>query len=112
MDDHSKKVRKPRQRVSDPAAVATDVAEPVRPPIPDLNELRALLAGEHANPHAVLGAHPLEPGSDRGLVIRVMHPNAVSVECVFPDGAALAMERLEGGIFHIAAPEARFPARH
>ncbi len=110
MDDKSRKLRKPRQRVSDSTSTAT--AEPVRPLIPDLNELRALLAGEHAHPHGVLGAHPLRPGDDTGIVLRAMHPTAASAECVLSDGSVVPMERIEGGIFHVALPDAEFPSRH
>src|SRR5687767_13136637 len=112
MDDQPRKTRKPRQRMSDPGSVGVDTVEPVRPPLPDLNELRALLAGDHGNPHALLGAHPLQPGSDRGLVVRAMHPNAASAECVLANGTVVPMERLEGGVFHVALPDESFPARH
>src|SRR5687768_10281395 len=110
MDEKPKKPRKPRQRAS--GATATATQEPVRPLIPDLNELYALLAGEHANPHGVLGAHPLRAGSDVGIVVRALHPTASSVECLLPDGSAVPMERIEGGIFHVALPDTEFPARH
>jgi 1,4-alpha-glucan branching enzyme len=113
MDEQSGKDKKRGPKTSGgAAATATETTETVRPPIPDLNELRALLIGEHANPHAVLGAHPLQPGTEAGLVVRAMHPAAASVDCILSDGRTLPMERLEGWIFHIALPGARFPSRH
>ena len=112
MDEHPRKTRKPRQGASSPGATATETAAAVRPSPPDLNELRALLAGDHANPHGVLGAHPLQPGSDKGIVVRAMHPGASSVECIPADGVAVPMQRLEEGIFHIVFPGAQFPARY
>src|SRR5690349_11467744 len=111
MADDTRKPRKPRQRMTD-GDVATETVEPVRPQIPNLNDLRALIAGDHANPHAILGAHPLTADGSRGIVIRAMHPNASGVEVLLGDGAVVPMERLEGSLFHVALPDAQFPIRY
>ena len=59
-------------------------------------ELARLVAGEHTEPHALLGAHP----ADGGVVVRALHPDAVSADCVLADGTAVAMEPLgAGGVF-------------
>jgi 1,4-alpha-glucan branching enzyme len=62
-----------------------------RPPFAaDPAELESLAAGRHADPHRVLGAHPVRGG----VVVRACHPEAVSAECVLPDGTVVAMEPL------------------
>ncbi len=47
-----------------------------------MSEADRLIARQHANPHAYLGAHP-ENGS---VVIRTFRPAASKVEVVTPDG--------------------------
>ncbi|HEY3736930.1 MAG TPA: 1,4-alpha-glucan branching protein GlgB [Jatrophihabitans sp.] len=60
------------------------------------SEFDQLLAGEHVNPHAVLGAHPTGDGR---TVIRTLRPDAESAVVVTQD-ARIPMERAhEGGIF-------------
>ncbi len=86
--------------------------EPVRIPFPDPAAIHALLAGEHGNPHSVLGAHPLREGTDRGIVVRAMHPSAAAAECVLADGGVLPMEPFHTGMFHVAIPDARFPIHY
>src|SRR5688500_14785363 len=61
-------------------------AEATRIPLPEPSAIHALRAGEHANPHAVLGAHPLRQGSDHGIVVRTMQHSASAVECILRDG--------------------------
>jgi len=41
---------------------------------------------DHAEPHRVLGAHPLQMGGQSGVVVRAFHPDAVRAECIFGDG--------------------------
>ncbi len=58
--------------------------------------LARLVAGDHSEPHAVLGAH----AAGTGVVVRAFHPDATGAECVLEDGAAVAMEALgRGGVF-------------
>jgi 1,4-alpha-glucan branching enzyme len=62
-----------------------------RPPFAvDSAELQALAAGRHAEPHRILGAHPVRGG----VVVRACHPDATAAECVLPDGTAVGMEPL------------------
>ena len=43
---------------------------------PSTEEVERLVAGEHSDPHRILGVHPLE-GPDKSLVvIRAFHPDA------------------------------------
>ncbi len=62
-----------------------------RPPFAvDSAELQALAAGRHADPHRILGAHPVRGG----VAVRACHPDATAAECVLPDGTTVGMERL------------------
>jgi 1,4-alpha-glucan branching enzyme len=68
-----------------------------------------LVAGEHTEPHRVLGAHPA--GDGRGTVVRAFHPDATAAECQPGDGArAIPMQALGDGLFAVrvdAAPPFR-----
>jgi 1,4-alpha-glucan branching enzyme len=66
---------------------------------PDRADLDRLLAGEHHDPHSVLGAH--EYGEV--TVIRAYRPHAVDVVAlVGPD--RFAMQHIESGVFAVALP--------
>src|SRR5687767_7252192 len=92
-----------RRTLRDEKDSGSNVAEmePVRIPFPDPAAIQALRNGEHGNPHAILGAHPLSPASDRGIVIRAMHPSAASVECILQDGTVLQLEPFDMGFWHV-----------
>ena len=81
------------------------------PPV-DAAELARLAAGEHSEPHRVLGAHAATRDGARGVVVRALHPDAVGAECLTPDAAPVAMERVSGGIFTAFLPGAELPLRH
>jgi len=69
-----------------------------------------LAAGRYADPHHVLGAHPV----DEGIVVRAFHPDAVSAECL-PDGggAPEPMARVSApGVFAVHLPDAALPFRY
>ncbi len=85
----------PSKRVSDAVKQRTRRAATLKP----APEWDALVAGDHGNPHAILGAHQERHGA-AGLVIRAFHPDAASVEAILAGGATLALERVHpGGIF-------------
>ena len=66
----------------------------------DAVEWSALRAVEHSQPHRVLGAHPIEHGGDRGVVIRAFHPDATGADCLLDNGRTIAMKSVEkGGLF-------------
>lgn len=66
---------------------------------PDPSDIHRLLAGEHHDPHSVLGAHEY-PGH---TVIRAFRPHAVKVTAVI-GGERHVMQHLESGLFAVAVP--------
>ena len=111
MNEHQAHARKSPQGAKDSGSNVAEM-EPLRIPFPEPAAIHALRDGEHGNPHSVLGAHPLSADSDRGIVIRAMHPSAASVECVLRDGTVLQMEPFDMGFWHVAVPDAQFPIHY
>jgi 1,4-alpha-glucan branching enzyme len=62
---------------------------------PPAEELHRLLAGEHHDPHSILGAHPHPDGT----AVRVLRPHADEVTVLSDDGE-YPLEHLTGGLFH------------
>jgi 1,4-alpha-glucan branching enzyme len=59
-------------------------------------DLDQLIAGNHAQPHSILGAHPAGPGK---TVIRTLRPEAGAVS-VLLEGKRTPLEQLHpGGVF-------------
>src|SRR6185437_250849 len=95
-------------------------------------EIERLVAGQHHDPHSVLGAHPV-PGAAlvvecpvgegpvgeapvgegpvvegpvvEGTVIRALRPLAASVTVVLPDGSRYPMTHRHLGVFEVLLPE-------
>ena len=63
-----------------------------------MDDLTRLLAGEHASPHAILGAHPAKSGRTTGVVVRALMPNAVRAECLLADGRVEQMTQEAEGL--------------
>jgi len=68
----------------------------LRPPTADLNRL---LAGEHHDPHSILGAH--EYGDH--TVVRAYRPHAVQVVALV-GGERYVFSHIESGLFAVALP--------
>ncbi|WP_157413652.1 1,4-alpha-glucan branching protein GlgB [Agromyces allii] len=72
------------------------------PTVPD-DVLLAVAEGRHADPHSVLGQHPLptDPGraDAAATVIRTLRPLADSVEAVFGDAPALPLAHIGHGVW-------------
>ena len=66
---------------------------------PTMADLNRLLAGEHHDPHSVLGAH--EYGDH--TVIRAYRPHAVEVAAVV-GGERYVFQHIEAGLFAVAVP--------
>ena len=45
-----------------------------------------LVAGAHATPHDVLGAHPARRDGLDGVMVRAWHPDAIGAEAHWEDG--------------------------
>jgi len=73
----------------------------------DRGDMQRLVAGEHHNPHSVLGAHPGPEGG--GVVVRAFHPDATDVDLLLSDKKSVPMERIEGGLFGVYLPTAKLP---
>ncbi|MEJ7810926.1 MAG: 1,4-alpha-glucan branching protein GlgB [Gemmatimonadaceae bacterium] len=74
--------------------------------------LRRLLAGEHADPHSILGAHPTTVGDEVGVVVRAFHPDATWADCVFESEDAVRMTPRAGGVFAAVLEDASLPLRY
>jgi len=74
-------------------------------PDPSLGEIDRIVAGQHHDPHSVLGAHP---GPD-GVLIRALRPLAESVTAVLDDGRRLPMTHLHHGVFTVTVPDEKVP---
>src|SRR5688572_24193252 len=72
-------------------------AEPMAGKRASRDDLRHLAAGDHGNPHAVLGPHPATVGKMSGVAIRSLMPDAIRCECVLADGTTHEMELLAEG---------------
>jgi 1,4-alpha-glucan branching enzyme len=68
---------------------------------PQPDRVGELLAGEHTDPHSILGAHPTTVGDRPGIVIRSMMPAAVRCECLLDDGRVVEMSREAEGLVNV-----------
>jgi 1,4-alpha-glucan branching enzyme len=68
-------------------------------------EIDRLVAGEHHDPHSILGAHP---GPD-GVTVRTLRPGATTVTLVLDDGRRVPMPHLARGVFSVTLPEEKVP---
>ena len=74
-------------------------------------EIERLVAGQHHDPHSILGAHP----GPEGVVVRALRPLGASVAVILDDGRRFPMTQLDRGLFTVTLPEregAGLPARH
>src|ERR1700756_4463774 len=93
----------------DPNPAEPNPADPksVKPRSADvsLGEIERIVAGQHYDPHSVLGAHP---GPD-GVIIRALRPLATSVTAVLDDGRRLPMSHVHQGVFEVTVPDEKVP---
>ena len=68
---------------------------------PTAEEMARLARGEHHDPHAILGAHPVEGGS----IVRAFHPDAQAAALLAPNGGTVPMEPLGNGLWAGLMPE-------
>jgi 1,4-alpha-glucan branching enzyme len=72
---------------------------------PTLGEIERVVAGNHYDPHSVLGAHP---GPD-GVIVRALRPLATTVTLVLDDGRRFPMAHLHQGVFEVTLPDEKVP---
>jgi 1,4-alpha-glucan branching enzyme len=75
-----------------------DTAAPVRV------DLVRLVAGDHDEPHRLLGAHATTQAGVEGSVVRAYHPAAVSCDLILDDQSR-PMEAVGGGVFEAFVPQ-------
>jgi 1,4-alpha-glucan branching enzyme len=86
--------KRPKPRKANPAVAAGSHTLPaVSAP-----ELDRLLGGDHANPHSILGAHPVTLDGVSGVIVRALIPGAERVECVLADGRVVELHREAEGL--------------
>ncbi|MBV9383071.1 MAG: 1,4-alpha-glucan branching protein GlgB, partial [Streptosporangiaceae bacterium] len=73
--------------------------------VPTLGEIERVVAGQHHDPHSVLGAHP-SPG---GVTIRALRPMAAGVAVVLADGRRFPMAHVHQGVFEVTLPVPAVP---
>jgi len=71
-------------------------------------ERALLIAGEHHEPHRLLGAHPATIDGRHGTVVRAFHPEAVRADCLL-DGQPHPMHPVQHGLFGLFLPDVRPP---
>ena len=70
-------------------------------------EIDRLVAGQHHDPHSILGVHPAQgpagkpDGGPAAVTIRALRPFAASVEVVLPDGSRHPMTHTHAGVFAV-----------
>ena len=108
---------RPRARKSDTpapprAATAAEVEMTAVSATLAVTDVLRLVAGEHAHPHAILGAHPAALAGVRGVIVRALAANAARVECLLDDGQAMPLERdVEGlsDLYSVFLPDVTLP---
>jgi 1,4-alpha-glucan branching enzyme len=76
------------------------------------SRLEALRAGNAHDPHAVLGAHPVQNEAQHGMVVRAFHPDAVGVELLVEGAGPVPMSSIGGGVYVTFLPDAKAPLRY
>lgn len=70
------------------------------------DEVGRLISGRHPDPHSVLGAHP----AGWGVVVRALHPDAISAECLLEHESPAPMAQVgDTGVFTAFLPGHRLP---
>ena len=92
-DPHEKRGKTDKARKRDKKVPSPAQADPLPASADPLAaEIDRLVAGEHPDPHHILGRH--------GSVIRARRPDAAAMRVLFPDGSASEMKQVhDGGVF-------------
>ena len=106
---------KPRGKSPPKPAAPASSAPPPAALLPNGDDMMRLLAGEHSQPHDILGAHALSAGGATGVVIRALMPNARAAEAVLADGRVIPLDVTVSGLSNLYCgfvPEATLPMRY
>src|SRR5215216_4458081 len=90
------KKRAPRKNKAEVSAQSTTL-EPTSA-TGSQHDIPRLLAGEHSEPHSILGAHPTTIDGEPGVVVRALIPSAARVECHLADGRVVELTREAEGL--------------
>jgi 1,4-alpha-glucan branching enzyme len=72
--------------------------------------VRRLIAGELTDPHALLGAHPMQLDNRAGVVVRAYHPGAKAIALIPEGGGHTPMDPVDpAGLFAVFLPEQKLP---
>ena len=81
------------------SATKKNLAPKLHPLLPGpRGEISRLLAGEHQDPHSILGAHPATVAGEAGVIVRALIPNADAGRMLLDDGRVVQMEREAEGL--------------
>jgi 1,4-alpha-glucan branching enzyme len=102
---------------ADAAAAGSGAPVAVPAPAPPAGEVQRLLRGEHAEPHALLGAHPASVDGIAGITVRAWHPNAQGCDAVLVDAAGAELGTVTlgteaPGLFAAFLPGETLPLRY
>src|SRR5258705_13777143 len=65
----------------------------------DADAIRAMVAGEHGDPFAVLGPHRVQTPDGAAVAVRAIVPGAAAVRVLTADAPPIPMERLHSAGF-------------
>ncbi len=71
--------------------------------------LAALERAEYYNPHAILGAHPVDAMYGGGVLVRAFHPDAEACDLVIAGESPRPMQPLGKGVFGLHLPDRALP---
>ena len=77
--------------------------------LPDAGAVARLLANEHHDPHAILGAHPAGAGDQPGVVVRAMHPDATGADALLDGGERVPLRPVASGLFAAVLSDRTLP---
>ena len=72
-------------------------------------DIERILALEHSDPHAVLGAHPAYIHGEHGMIVRAFHPDAVKAELLIDNERIDMKGSGAAGLFFHFLPGRQFP---
>jgi 1,4-alpha-glucan branching enzyme len=74
--------------------------------------LAALERAEYYNPHAILGAHPVEPQFGGGVIVRAFHPDAEACDLIIAGEGPRPMQPLGHGVFGLHLGDRHLPLKY